>query len=517
MKCEPLFLNRATFSITVRASALCVMPVSRAGMVAGARCRLSLSRISDFHVQMKISGLRAAAEECIAAGLLVEAHALLVEVASRTTAGGDADLRKVLADVERQMSRQISAPPQRVPNVSVDAELSCRSVVAADRAAIIDEISPGIYNGHDYLPFNFERFLADPTKSMLACVDFGGPGGAERVLGLDTVSTFDEGASVMFQALRVHPQFQRRGVAKRLAAACNECIRSLRPLPTRIRVTTNSQNASSIALHKRLGFSIELRLMLCGMHIAPDAAGAAAARFEARAAAERAVSAVRAAELWPLLREGAWDWRGSGVEGSCAGGLPLLSLDWGICECTEANLLALEQTSGGAPHSVHNDARFAVSYRDVSPGIRGGAAEEEGAVGVNAAIIAFSMGRASQRVSGLHFYATIYTQRDAAAVASASGDAAAARSAHIALWTERALAANALCLIFVVDGAGDAASDAASERSAALATECNAALGDAFGSAMPFYSGFQLCFEKSIALRGEAASVAGVGVARESG
>ena len=38
MKCEPLFLNRATFSITVRASALCVMPVSRAGMVAGARC-----------------------------------------------------------------------------------------------------------------------------------------------------------------------------------------------------------------------------------------------------------------------------------------------------------------------------------------------------------------------------------------------------------------------------------------------------------------------------------------------
>ena len=466
--------------------------------------------------------LLAAAEECVAAGLLVEAHTLLVEVASRT-AGGDADLRKVLADVERQMSAPRGVGARHASAVT---ELSCRSVRAADRGTIIDEISPGIYNGHDYLPFNFERFLADPTKNMIACVDRTA-GGAERVLGLDTVSTFDEGTSVMFQALRVHPQFQRRGVAKRLAVACNECVAALRPKPVRIRVTTNSQNASSIALHKRLGFSLKLRLMLCGMHVAPAAADAAAARIEARvevrAAAERAVSAVSAAELWPLLREGAWEWRGSGVEESnCEGGLPLLSLDWGIRECTKANLLALEQKRGGAPRSAHNDTRFAASYRGESPGVvDSGGAEEVGAVGASSAISAFSMGRASQRVSGLHFYATIYTQRDAAAAASASasGDAAAAaRSAHIALWTERALAANAVCLIFVVDGAGgtasgdtsgdtsDAASDAASGRSAALAAECKAALGDAFGRAMPFYSGFQLCFQKAIALSGEAAS-----------
>jgi|TARA_B110000208_G_scaffold184491_1_gene238443 GNAT superfamily N-acetyltransferase len=287
--------------------------------------------------------LASTARSCEAAGLLAEAHALLVELASRT-GGGDAELRQSLVRLERAME---TPPPPPLPAAgTIVGELTCRAVRADDRDVIIDEISPGIYDGHDYLPFQFSAFLDDPTKQMLACVD-----GADRVLGLDTVSTFDEGDTVMFQALRVHPRFQRQGVAKRLSVACNACIDLLSPRPRRLRVTTNSHNVESIALHTKLGFKHCLRMVLCGMHLTAVEGGDAELGVVDNVV--DGVEAVSAAELWTLLKSGLWEWSGSGVEGSCEGGLPLLSLDWGVLECTRANLVALEARVG---------ARFAVSY-----------------------------------------------------------------------------------------------------------------------------------------------------------
>ena len=45
-----------------------------------------------------------------------------------------------------------------------------------------------MYDGHDYLPCCYDQWLADSTKTIVACVDTLGPGGTERVLGVDTVA-----------------------------------------------------------------------------------------------------------------------------------------------------------------------------------------------------------------------------------------------------------------------------------------------------------------------------------------
>jgi hypothetical protein len=56
----------------------------------------------------------------------------------------------------------------------------------------------------DYLPLSYDKWVTDRTfhKHIIACVDEDG-----KVLGIDTVGMFDGGETVMFQALRVHPQY----------------------------------------------------------------------------------------------------------------------------------------------------------------------------------------------------------------------------------------------------------------------------------------------------------------------
>ncbi len=83
----------------------------------------------------------------------------------------------------------------RVSSFAVMAmAVMARRATAADRAAILGELSRGIYDGHDYLPFVFDRWLADPTRACFVAEEPGPDGG--RLVGFEAVGQFDQGQCV---------------------------------------------------------------------------------------------------------------------------------------------------------------------------------------------------------------------------------------------------------------------------------------------------------------------------------
>ena len=462
------------------------------------------------------------------------------------------------------------------------------------------------------MPLCYDQWMVDPTKHMVCCTD-----GDDRVLGVDTVGVYDGGDTVMFQALRVHPKWQRCGVAKQLSVGCAEQIAALHVQPKRVRVTTNSGNNTSIRLHYKLGFRPLVCFGLYGcnfdakgggavsgaaaglggnrdgggavsaatgaVHLAVEAdqntsshaAAAAAAAAGPRAAvdqgaASKTPSLASAAELWGYLSGGGWEWTGcegggtgtnsiftdagsgggAGGAGGCegggySGGLPLLSVDWVVMECTLETLLMLEEKYA-AQYAVVLRPHPAVLGRSTSGS--GGSAVEEHAhstatVPAVEVLESFSVGLESSRVSGSHFYAHIYTGNNVGSSAGAglgagagagagpgpgSGAAAAAagegarshsvkRCEHAAFWSGVAKARLSINYVIVYDhspdnlvytaeggavGSGGGGAVGGVEGATGGIAEgserwcLRQAVGAGFAGDMPFYIGGQVVLEK---------------------
>jgi hypothetical protein len=115
-------------------------------------------------------------------------------------------------------------------------------------------------------------------------------------VGLDTLSLFDGGRTIMFQALRVDARYRGCGVARQLSRAI---MAQVPRTAARLRVTTRTTNAASIALHEKQGFSVRLRRGLMGFFL-PPLGSAAAAAGEEKSWPHRP-SRVRAQRLFELL------------------------------------------------------------------------------------------------------------------------------------------------------------------------------------------------------------------------
>lgn len=84
----------------------------------------------------------------------------------------------------------------------------CRPALAQDTAAMRD-ITRTLWDGHDYVPHDWEQWLRD-ASGCLAVAELGG-----RVVGLARLTRFGE-QDWWDQALRVHPDFRGQGIARHL-------------------------------------------------------------------------------------------------------------------------------------------------------------------------------------------------------------------------------------------------------------------------------------------------------------
>lgn len=86
--------------------------------------------------------------------------------------------------------------------------LVCRPALPMDTAQVMELVSH-IWEGHDYIPYVWEAWLADP-QGLLAVAEYGG-----RIVGLDKLSYISPG-QWWLEGLRVHPEFEGRGIASHL-------------------------------------------------------------------------------------------------------------------------------------------------------------------------------------------------------------------------------------------------------------------------------------------------------------
>ncbi|XP_031552850.1 histidine N-acetyltransferase-like [Actinia tenebrosa] len=111
----------------------------------------------------------------------------------------------------------------------------------------IEEMSKGVYSGHDYFLCVFNEWLHSPQR-LIFVAELGG-----RVVGLRAVNIVDQGKTFISQGLRIHPDFRGQGLSSRLISSVHEYIRLHHPSVKRERFTTKSDNIERLAIQKKHG------------------------------------------------------------------------------------------------------------------------------------------------------------------------------------------------------------------------------------------------------------------------
>ena len=122
--------------------------------------------------------------------------------------------------------------------------LVCRPALAQDTPAML-EITRTIWDGHDYVPHEWDRWLRD-ASGCLAVAELGG-----RVVGLARLTQFGE-QDWWDQGLRIHPDFRGRGIASHLYEYLLDIWQHIGS--GTLRFTTTSDRAPVHHLAERTGF-----------------------------------------------------------------------------------------------------------------------------------------------------------------------------------------------------------------------------------------------------------------------
>jgi hypothetical protein len=120
----------------------------------------------------------------------------------------------------------------------------CRPALPMDTPQVL-ELSSHIWEGHDYIPYVWDAWLAEP-RGLLAVAEYGG-----RIAGLGKLTYLSQG-QWWLEGLRVHPEFEGRGVASHI----NDYLLDVwnRIGQGCIRLTTSSERVKVHSLSAHRGF-----------------------------------------------------------------------------------------------------------------------------------------------------------------------------------------------------------------------------------------------------------------------
>ncbi|XP_078344594.1 histidine N-acetyltransferase-like [Oculina patagonica] len=120
-------------------------------------------------------------------------------------------------------------------------ELTFRLATPGDFDEIL-KLSEGIYDGDDYLPFRYHKWMKmDKMDVILAHC-------GEKLVGLIACSIVDDGRTALRRAARTLAEFRGRGVYKQLSQAMYEFIRKQYPSVCRERFTSLDNFSSATTL-----------------------------------------------------------------------------------------------------------------------------------------------------------------------------------------------------------------------------------------------------------------------------
>ena len=124
------------------------------------------------------------------------------------------------------------------------ADVLIRLANEADLPAIL-EMSKGIYGDNDYFPDEFLNYLKDSSRRILIAVKDG------KAVGLQVMHIVDKGETAIAQALRVHLNYRRQGIGKRLIEESRNYVKGNFPGIKFERYSVNSQSKARLEIQKK--------------------------------------------------------------------------------------------------------------------------------------------------------------------------------------------------------------------------------------------------------------------------
>ncbi len=122
--------------------------------------------------------------------------------------------------------------------------LTCRPALPMDKTGVL-ELVANIWDGHDYIPYVWDDWMADPAGQMVVAEYLG------KIVGLCRLTWLTDG-EWWLEGLRVHPEFGGRGFGAHLF---EHCLRLWEQQAGRIvRLMTSHKNVVVHHLCDRLGF-----------------------------------------------------------------------------------------------------------------------------------------------------------------------------------------------------------------------------------------------------------------------
>lgn len=103
----------------------------------------------------------------------------------------------------------------------------------------VQEISKGIYEGHDYLPLKYHHWLKQENVIVMVAIKDG------KIIGLEAKVIVDNGKTAVSRARRIHPDFRGRSYGKHLSEALGNHVRQIFPNISRQRLTSSFQRDTS--------------------------------------------------------------------------------------------------------------------------------------------------------------------------------------------------------------------------------------------------------------------------------
>eukprot|EP00049_Salpingoeca_infusionum_P008860 m.146858 g.146858 ORF g.146858 m.146858 type:complete len:380 (-) comp14154_c0_seq2:127-1266(-) len=259
-------------------------------------------------------------------------------------------------------------------------ELEFRNVTLRDRDEILGALSEDVYAGHDYLPCFFDGWMQDGEHQMICAVDKA----TGIIMALDTVSLFDQGRTIMFQALRVHRASRGMGVGSRMSKHMQELVAQHYPSAERIRVCTQDCYPQPINIHLKLGYKPVTRHGFAMGVITKPCHQIPMSQLSVPGTEDLHVIRVSAVELWACLELMTDDERATLIDGN------VLLIDWMTYEPSRSNLIHMEQAKGIGFAVLSSQAPNTAEFKPHK-------------------LLGFYAYARPQRLSGVHLYVTPYT------------------------------------------------------------------------------------------------------------
>ena len=134
-------------------------------------------------------------------------------------------------------------------NASTPDQLTFRLAQSGDCDAVV-KLSEGIYDGHDYLPFNFHKWLQRDNLDVLLAYS------GDKLVGLVACFVVDEGRTCIRRAERILAELRGQGLARQLREFARKYVTEHYPSVQRERFSSIADMASSVDQTKLLEYDI---------------------------------------------------------------------------------------------------------------------------------------------------------------------------------------------------------------------------------------------------------------------